>query len=113
MIVMGYEAQCTVRFEGHAAEGKASLETTDLIVRGPFRLAVPLKDVTDARVAKGWLSLTFGTRTVSLHLEDAAKKWADRILNPPSRLQKLGVKPGMSVLAVGVDDPAFLGEVRD
>jgi hypothetical protein len=108
---MGYEAPCTARFEGRSAEGKASLETSDLVFRGPFRVVVPLKDVTAANVARGWLTLTYGPHTVALKLEQAAQKWADRILHPPSRLQKLGVKPGMVVVVIGVDDRAFLAEI--
>jgi hypothetical protein len=110
---MGYQAECTARYEGRTAEGKASLETADLVFRGPFRVVVPLKEVTAATVARGWLTLTFGASTVALHLHESAQKWADKILHPPSRLQKLGVKPGMVVAAVGVGDRGFLKEVED
>jgi hypothetical protein len=108
---VGYDASCTIRFEGKTAQGKASLETTDLIFRGPFRLVIPLKDVTAVAV-DGWLSLTFGGRIAELHLESAATKWAHRISHPPSRLQKLGVKPDMLVIVLGVADTAFLGDIR-
>jgi hypothetical protein len=32
---------------------------------------------------------------------------------PRSRIEKLGVKPGFRVTLLGVDDPAFLGELND
>jgi hypothetical protein len=32
---------------------------------------------------------------------------------PKGRLDKLGVKPGMRVCVLGLDDPAFLNEVRE
>jgi hypothetical protein len=95
------------------AQGKASLETNDLIFRGPFRLVVPLKDVTAAQARDGWLSLTFGGgRIAELQLESAATKWADRINHPPSRLQKLGVKPDMVVIVLKVADAEFLDDIR-
>ena len=39
---MGYDAACTIRFEGQIARGTAVLEHKDLVFRGPFRLAIPL-----------------------------------------------------------------------
>ena len=36
-----------------------------------------------------------------------ADKWLHAIQNPPSRLDKLGVKPGMTVVVDGVEDEAF------
>ena len=46
------------------------------------------------------------------HLGDAAQKWATRIRNPPSRLDKLGVKPGMRVRLIGRFESAFTDEVK-
>jgi hypothetical protein len=109
---MGYQAECTIRYDGKTAQGKASLETAELIFRGPFRLAVPLKDITTARARDGWLSVEFGDRKAALRLDAAAAKWADRITNPPSRIQKLGIKPGMIVAALGIEDSVFLDEIR-
>ena len=37
---MGREARCVVRRGGEHAEAKAQLETDELIVRAPFRIAV-------------------------------------------------------------------------
>jgi hypothetical protein len=41
-----------------------------------------------------------------------AEKWAYRILNPKSLLDKLGVKEGMKVLVLGVEDEGFLADLR-
>ena len=38
-------------------------------------------------------------------------KWADKIRNPPSLLDKLGVKPGMRVAVLGIDDASFLDQL--
>ena len=40
-----------------------------------------------------------------------AEKWLHAIQNPPSRLDKLGVKPGMAVVIDGVEDEDFLAEL--
>ena len=39
-------------------------------------------------------------------------KWATRIRNPPSRLDKLGVKPGMRLRLIGRFETTFADEVR-
>jgi len=108
---MGLESTCILRIDGQTTRGKAVLEHKDLIVRGPIRLAVPLTDITEATAREGTLVVRFGARRVELHIGDAAARWAQRITNPPSRLAKLGVKPGMRIALVGLHDPAFATEL--
>jgi hypothetical protein len=48
-----------------------------------------------------------------LELGAAAEKWAHKILNPPSRLHKLGAKTGMGIRLVGEFDAAFLAELNN
>ena len=40
-----------------------------------------------------------------------SERWAQAILNPPGRLDKLGVKPGMTAAVVNLDDPEFATEL--
>ena len=108
---MGYDAACTLHFDGRTARGKAFLEQHDLIFRGPTRLAIPLKDITSAVAADGTLTVRFGQRTATFELGTIAAKWGSRIMNPPSRLDKLGVKTGMAVLAAGAVHEDLLQEV--
>lgn len=98
---MGYDAACTLHFDGRTTRGKALLEQHDLIFRGPLRLDIPLKEVTSAVAADGALTVRFGRRTATFDLGRVAERWASRITNPPSRLDKLGVKSGMAILAAG------------
>ena len=107
---MGYDSQCTLTFEGKSSRGKAALEHKDLLFRGPVRLAVPLASITKATARDGILRVTFGSKSAEFRIGDAAEKWAARITNPPSRLDKLGVKPGMSLAAIDVSDDTFLRE---
>ena len=109
---MGYDARCTLTYLGKTSRGTAWLEHKDLVFRGPTRLAIPLSGITSATARDGSLRVRFGKSTADFQIGDAADKWAARIMNPPSRLDKLGVKAGMTVAAVNVVDASFLGEVR-
>ena len=109
---MGAEAMCTARFKRETASGKARLETETLLFRGgDLKLAIPFKQMSKVAARGGTLSVTFADGTASFDLGSAAPKWADKILHPPSRLQKIGVKSEWRVLAIGVDDDAFLKEL--
>jgi len=108
---MGYDATCILRIAEGTIEGKAFLEQHDLVFRGPTRLAIPLKDVTSAVARDGLLTVRYGRRTATFELGQVAGKWADRITNPPSRLDKLGVKPGLTVLIAGTIHEVLLSEI--
>jgi hypothetical protein len=45
-------------------------------------------------------------------LGQAAEKWARKILHPPTRAGKLGLKPGLVVRLAGTFDAGFLEELR-
>jgi len=108
---MGIEATCRVETEGGAGEARVLLETDEIVVRGPLGTRIPLVTVTGALVDGRRLIVSHeGTRTV-LHLGPEAARWADRILHPRSRLEKLGVKPGMVVSVQGVSDVLLRAEL--
>ena len=108
---MGYDAECTLSLDGRSFRGTARLESSELTFRGETRLAVVLAAVSEVRTADGVLLLTFDGRRAGFRLGDQAEKWATRIAHPPSRLDKLGVKPGMRVAMAGMDDRALEGEI--
>jgi hypothetical protein len=108
---MGFEATCRATLDGEAGRGKAQLESTELTFRGDFNARVPLGDVQAVTVAGKTLTLKWRGRVLALELGEAAAKWAEKIRNPPSRLQKLGVKPGMRVAMVGRFDGGFAAEL--
>jgi hypothetical protein len=110
---MGNEATVTARFKGQTASGTARLETEVLQFRGgELRLSIPFKQMSTVGARAGTLTVKFPGGTASFELGAAAPKWAEKILHPPSRLQKIGVKPEWRVSAVGVDDTAFLAELE-
>jgi hypothetical protein len=110
---MGYDATCTLRFDGKTSRGTAWLEHKDLVFRGPVRLAIPLATITAATARDGTLHIEFGDTSADFTMGSAAAKWAKRITSPPSRLDKLGVKVGMTIAAIGVRDDGFLTEAAD
>ncbi|MEW6684352.1 MAG: DUF3052 family protein [Nitrospirota bacterium] len=109
---MGSEALCTCRSEGRTSKGTAHLDSTSLVFRGEFRLAIPLKDVAQVEARDGRLTLTFSAGTASLDLGKAAETWASKIKSPKSLIDKLGVKPGARVCVLGVQDEAVLDQLR-
>lgn len=68
--------------------------------------------MTAVRASDGILTVRFGGGTASFALGPPAERWAQRILRPKSRLDKLGVAAGRSVAVIGVRDAAFLTELR-
>jgi len=110
---MGAEATITARFNGSTVAGKARLETEVLYFRGgDLKLAIPFKQMSKVVARGGTLSVTFPGGTASFDLGTAAPKWADKTQHPPSRLQKIGVKPEWRASAIGVDDTTFLNELE-
>lgn len=110
---MGLEAVCTVRVNGKAAEAKALLETDELIVRGGMRLRIPFGSITSVEARDGELVITHAGGEAALALGPKAKTWAEKIKNPKSLLDKLGVKPGMKVAVVNVEDGDFLSQLGE
>lgn len=91
------------------SEGKLLWEPPKLIFRGAVRGIYQGHALRNLRVESDDLVLSDGTRFT---LEPGqAEKWLHAIQNPPSRLDKLGVKPGMTVVVDGVEDEAFIAEL--
>jgi len=109
---MGQEIECTMRYQRRRHAGKAYLETDYLLFRGDERLKVSLKDLTSVKAAAGVLKLEFDGGPAELELGKAAEKWADKILHPPTRADKLGIKPALTVRLVGNFDAEFHDELR-
>ncbi len=109
---MGQEVECQARFAGNTARGRAQLESAELLFRGAFRARVPLRELTAIHDEGGWLTLTWPAGTLELELGSAAPKWAAKIRNPPSRLDKLGVRADLRVVLFDVQDEDLLAELR-
>ncbi len=110
---MGNETTCKVRFGKQKSEGKALLETSEILFRGEFRLKIPFSTIESVKAVDGELRLQTAEGLAVFHLGAAAEKWRDKILHPKSRIEKLGVKPGAEVSLVGKFEPEFLAEVGE
>lgn len=110
---MGQELDCRMHYQQHALTGKAYLESDHILFRGEMRLKIVLKDLRSVTAQAGVLSLEFPGGPAAFELGTAAEKWAHKILHPPSRVDKLGIKPGLAVRLSGDLDRAFLDELRE
>ena len=110
---MGNELACVATLDGRQSEGKALLETSELIFRGGFRVVIPFADIRSLSASDGVLTIAFGGGTAAFQLGARAAEWERKIRNPRSRLEKLGVKEGMIVSALGRHDEDFLRELAD
>lgn len=110
---MGNEALTRLRTKDGATEGKALLETDHILFRAEgLRLKLPFKELTSVEASDGELRIGHSGETLVLELGAQAEKWAQKILNPKGLLDKLGVKRGQRVSVIGVDNVAFLAELR-
>lgn len=107
---MGRDADAIpARFADGVDVGRLQWEAPRLIFRGATRR------VFEGETLKGLLAdgpdlvLADGARFTLGEVQ--AGRWAQAILNPPGRLDKLGVKAGMRVAVLDLDDPEFVAEL--
>lgn len=110
---MGSEAQTTLRIGRKAYAGKALLETTELLFRGEIRLKIALKDVKSVEAKAGVLKVAYPEGTATFELGATAARWADKIQNPKTRIDKLGVKPEHRVVLLNLTDKQLLSDLRE
>jgi hypothetical protein len=109
---MGQEVACTARVGGKKSQGVAMLESDFVSFRGDFRIKIPFSALKSIEPANGWLTIASSEVRLALELGPRAEKWARKILHPPSRLDKLGVKPGLHVRMTGARHAEFHSEVE-
>src|ERR1035438_3661579 len=112
---MGNQAVCEAQFGEIKLNGKALLETCELIFRpaaGSPTRKLPFAAIKSAQAVDGQLRLQTTDGPAILDLGPTAEKWAHKILYPKTRGEKLGVKPGINVSLIGNFDQEFLGELR-
>ena len=110
---MGQEVNCRMEYQRRTLTGKAYLETDYILFRGEQSLKISIKDLQSVTARDGLLHLNFSGGPAVLELGAAAEKWVHKILHPPSRGDKLGIKPGLTVRLAGEFDHGFLDELRD
>lgn len=110
---MGDSVKARLRRGDERVDGVALLESGELIFRGAERLVIRLGDCKSAAVRGGELLLTLPDGPVAFELgADVARKWLEKIKNPKSLVQKLGVKLGQRVALVGLDGDPLVEQLR-
>jgi len=109
---MGQEVVCIARWGGKSVRGKALLETTEIIFRGEPRLKIPFSAIRGMDTKDGELRLKTDEGMVVFELGERAEKWREKIANPKSVVEKLGVKAGEPVAVFGKLDGEFLKKLK-
>ena len=109
---MGQEVVCTARWGGKSVHGKALLETAEIIFRGDERKKFPFSAIRGMEAKDGELRLKTDEGQVVFELGDRAEKWREKIANPKSVVEKLGVKAGEPVAVFGKLDEEFLKKLK-
>jgi hypothetical protein len=109
---MGREAITRVEIGGEAADVRALLESTELILRGDNRRRLPRDRLADVRVDGEVLRFICKGENLAPHLgSSVAQKWAKAIATPsPSLRAKPGVASGARAYRVGGFEDAALEE---
>jgi hypothetical protein len=105
---VGAEARTTLKIGRQSYEGTALLETDELRFRGDTRMRIALRDVSAVSTKDGTLRVEHANGVACFVLGDAAESWAEKIRSPRTLADKLGVKRGMQVAVIDVDDREVL-----
>ncbi len=106
---MGKDAHVAARFAEGPDEGRLQYEPPKLIFRGRERRVFQGEALAGVRAEGPDLTLADGSRFALG--ERQAASWADAILNPKTRMAKIGVKPGMRAAVIGVADETLTAEL--
>lgn len=107
---MGKDAAgVAARFADGEDVGRLQWEAPKLIFRGATRRVFEGEALKGVSADGADLVLAGGARFALGPVQ--AGRWAEAIANPPGRLDKLGVKPGMRAAVVNLDDPGFVAEL--
>src|SRR4051794_2658704 len=109
---MGQELECRMQYQRRTVAGKLYFEGEHILFRGDERLKGLTKDLHSVTARDGLLVLEFPGGPAAFELGPAAEKWAHKILNPPTRAGKLGIKSGLTVRVVGEFAADFMEELH-
>ncbi len=107
---MGLEAKCAAVIARKTLSGTLHVDSKELTFKAKdLTWSLLLSPTPKASVAEAWLEVP----GAKFELGPAAAKWLDKILHPPSRLTKLGIKPETSIWIGGEAPRDFLHECQD
>ena len=109
---MGNTRTSRLHFEGKTYNGEALLETSELIFRGERRLLIPFAKIESVEARDATLHVKFDGQSAAFEVGPQAVKWAEKIRNPKSVIQKMGIKAGHVVSVVHLNDDAFVADLE-
>jgi hypothetical protein len=113
---MGQERTCTLRYGKLCSQGRALLETSEIIFRpadGAPRVKIPFSAMRSVKAVNGELRAETADGIAVFAIGAVAERWREKIRHPKTRAEKLGVRAGMNVSLVGEFDGEFLKELRE
>lgn len=109
---MGKELETRVTIDGVRRSGmRVHLGSSALEIGGRPRHSIDFASLRKLSVHDGELILETREAVVSIELGEQAAAWAAKIRNPPSRAQKLGLKPELRVALIGQVATELSGEI--
>lgn len=111
---MGQVLATRVEYLDQKSEGEIHLDSRALSFRkGDFRLEISLEEVKKADASESGLHVVWeeGKEAWFEMEQEQAEKWAEKILHPPSLLDKLGVKSDSLVLVL-LEEQEFIQELK-
>jgi len=110
---MGQEIICRATLGNRISEGKAQLESDHVLFRGDFRCKIFFRDLAKVSARGGTLILSGRERELRLEMGEKAAVWAERIVHPKSRAEKLGLKAESQIAVINLSDPEFEKELAN
>lgn len=108
---MGTIAEGTVIVGGQRVNCKADFASDHVTFSGGRRGEVPYSKIQVVGTAKGLLRLRVDAAMMEFPLGAKVDRIAAKIRKPPTLMEKLGVKPSLSVAVMNVDAKAFTVEL--
>lgn len=109
---MGTEVTAGVKIGTKRTEAKVLLETSAIIIRGASGMTIPFKEMKSITSKDGVLSFSFKGKRIALVIGTKSGKWFEKITNPKSLLDKLGVTADSKVSVININDQKFLNDLQ-
>lgn len=109
---MGQEKDCSLLWQAETHNGKAVLESTEIIFRGDIRLKILFSEIQELTATAEALRIRTPRGTAVFGIGDLAEKWRHKIANPKSMLEKLGIKPSQEITVLGKFEVKFLSDLK-
>lgn len=108
---MGLEAEYKLKEGSKTLAGKIFLESSVIQLRGDRKQKIALSELKSVKAEGNSLILQLQDEVLTIEIGSGVEKWVEKILHPPSRLDKLGVKKGTDVWLHGDFPDAFEKEL--